>query len=55
MHGMNVTPASLSTASAEAPVVVLRQALDADAMEAQALLQVLPPPAKIGRHVDVYA
>ena len=53
---MDVSPASLTpTASTDAPVLVLRKALDADQAAAQALLQVLPPPPSIGRHVDVYA
>jgi|tagenome__1003787_1003787.scaffolds.fasta_scaffold20952295_4 hypothetical protein len=52
---MEIAGASLSTAAADAPVMVLRQAMNADAAEAQALLQVLPPPPKVGRLVDVYA
>jgi hypothetical protein len=53
MLGMDVSPASL----VNAPVVVLRQALNASAAEAQALLKVLPPPPSLrsGRLVDVYA
>jgi hypothetical protein len=54
---MDVTPASLSNAAVDAPVLVLRQALNASAAEAQALLKVLPPPPSLrgGRLVDVYA
>ena len=53
---MDLAPTSLANASGDAAVLVLRKALDADQAQAQALLQVLPPPPPVrGQRVDVYA